>query len=363
MRINILLVVAVFLIAGIPAAAFSAADTDWKTDLAALLEETGDHTVALGRLQDIVPSTEGEDRMTAEALLAWLSWKTGDAEAERRGIVAFFETYGDATPFFGFLGASPRRDFLNFWTRWAGRYPLITDIHLLVPLDEAVAGPPGELEIGIEIVNEALYKLSSGGVVSDGGLWKPGFRILRVSLPKPFTAPFAVEYRLELKAGDLTVCRPIRIEANVLSRTHLETSPPPDLQTAAEKPLIPSAGELSLYVGDELILIVRKTAPRTASLKFPLPGPSMPGQKPYLPPPKDDPMAMGVSIIDAVGAAAKAISDLTRKKPLPPSRPTYRKTDERTATFIQREGGTSVYRVLAGIRLHTEKARLRGRDF
>jgi hypothetical protein len=361
MKIKQILVI--LLIAGTAPAGFSESEADWKTELAVMLEETGDHAAALDRLQSILTETEGEDRMTAEALAAWLFWKTGDAASERRSIVAFFETYGDTTPFFGFLGTSARRDFLNFWTRWAGRYPLITDIHLLIPVDQIDTGPPGELEIGIEIANEALYKISSEGIARGGGLWKPGFRILRVVLPKPFRVPFAAEYLLELKTGDLTILRTIRIEADILSRTPLETTPVSDFDAPAEKSLMPAAGELALYVGDELILIVRKTAPRTASLKFPLPGPSMPGQKPYLPPPKDDPMAMGVSILDAIGAAAKAVGDLTRKKPLPPARPTYRKSDERTVTFIQREDETSVYRVLAGIRLHTEKARISGRGF
>lgn len=341
-----------------PAASFLNASDDWRTDLSILLETERDYAAAAHRLRDLLPSIEGEDRITAEALLAYVSWKTGDAAAERLQIVSFFESYGDAVPSIGFLGTFTRRDFLAFWSRWSRTYPLITGISLLVPFEDRDPGLPGELDIGIDISNEALYKLSSEGIVSDGGLWQPGFRILTLPLPKPFSAPFSVDYDLELKTESLTVRKRIRIEAETLSRTRLETAPAAFSESTEYLSVSSSSGELSLYIGDELILIVRKTAPRTASLKFPLPGPSMPGQKPFLPPPRDDPMASGASILDAVGLAYKALSDLTRRKPSPPSRPSYRKADEWTVSYIHREGEASVYRVLAEIRLRAESAAL-----
>ena len=69
----------------------------------------------------------------------------------------------------------------------------------------------------------------------------------------------------------------------------------------------------------------------------------MRGQKPYMPPPKGDPMASGVNILDAVALAYKAIKDLVAKKPPRPSAPSYQKVSalafaySRTAT-----GGNSV---------------------
>ena len=47
----------------------------------------------------------------------------------------------------------------------------------------------------------------------------------------------------------------------------------------------------------------------------------MQGQKPYMPPPKNDPMMSGVNILDALALAYKAIKDLVAKKPPKPSGP------------------------------------------
>jgi len=84
-------------------------------------------------------------------------------------------------------------------------------------------------------------------------------------------------------------------------------------------------GEISLYVDGKLVLRSRKIAAKPAPLTFPLPGPSMPGQKPYMPPPKDNPMASGVNILDALALAYKTIKDLVAKKPPKPSPPSYNK--------------------------------------
>jgi hypothetical protein len=84
-------------------------------------------------------------------------------------------------------------------------------------------------------------------------------------------------------------------------------------------------GEISLYVDGKLVLRSRKIAARPSSFTFPLGGPLMRGQKPYLPPPKTDPMASGVNILDALALAYKAIKDLVARKPLKPSPPSYQK--------------------------------------
>jgi hypothetical protein len=84
-------------------------------------------------------------------------------------------------------------------------------------------------------------------------------------------------------------------------------------------------GEIFLYVDGKLVLRSRKIAAKPSSFTFPLGGPLMPGQKPYMLPPKTDPMASGVNILDAIALAYKAIKDLVAKKPPRPSPPSYQK--------------------------------------
>ena len=92
-------------------------------------------------------------------------------------------------------------------------------------------------------------------------------------------------------------------------------------------------------MGDKLILRSRKIAPKPPPLSFPLPGPSMAGQKPYLPPPKTDPMASGVSIIDALALAYKAIKDLAARKPPKPSPPPYQKVQSLSFSYLRTMSG------------------------
>jgi hypothetical protein len=86
-------------------------------------------------------------------------------------------------------------------------------------------------------------------------------------------------------------------------------------------------GEVSLYVGDKLILTSKKLSSKPASLKIPIPGPSPWGTKPFIVPRKDSPQFNQFSILDAVAEVYKAIKDIGKKrKAASVSPPSYRKT-------------------------------------
>ncbi|NTU51832.1 MAG: hypothetical protein HGA94_05270 [Candidatus Aminicenantes bacterium] len=242
-------------------------------------------------------------------------------------VADYFETYRDYDPDFGFLDDYTIRDFLAFWARWKRSYPLVFDISLLA-YDRGIAtGIPGSVDIGLDILNEAFYRVSLGPYILEGGYWPAGYHILTIPLRGLFERSESYEFVLDLKSADLIVRKPIRLRVDIAD----VSAPVPSARretgsTAAGVPLKPiQEGELSLYIDGKLVLRSRKIAAKPSSFAFPLGGPLMPGQKPYMPPPKDDPMSHGVDVISALALAYKALKDLVIKRPLPPSPPSYQK--------------------------------------
>ncbi|MFO7732948.1 MAG: hypothetical protein R6X21_04780 [Candidatus Aminicenantes bacterium] len=311
---------------------------DWKTGLLSYLGRSPDHKAAWGFLAGEYGSLEGEERQTAGALLPYLAGKIGETSREEELISAYFETYRDNGPDLSFLDDQTRRDFLLFWSRWTSVYPLVYDLKLISYITPTPAGLPAAVEVGLELLNDALYRVSLGPYILEGGHWRRGFHILTVPVHGLFEREGTYEFLLDLKAGDLIVRKPIRIEIAVADVSAPAPAPRPR-ETAPPQAGMPSvsarAGEISLYVDGKLILKSRKIAAKPPPLSFPLPGPSMPGQKPYLPPPKNDPMASGVSIIDALALTYKAIKDLVARKPPKPSPPSYRLVDSLAFSYIR----------------------------
>ncbi len=314
--------------------------SDWRTTLLSYLGPSPDHAAAREFLEREGFSVPEEDRQTALALLAYFCHKTSDPEKERLLITRYFETYRDNHPDFGFLDDWSRRDFLAFWGPWSLRYPLITDLSFLESRNTGETGLPATIRVGLDLLNAALYKVSWEGQVLEGGQWTKGFHILELPASDLFQDSGIHEFSLILKADDLVVRKPILLEIDVQttervssSATRPDTTPP--VSYTSQSPKIPE-GEISLYVGGKLVLTSKKTAPRSAEpVKIKIPGPSMPGTKPYLVPPTEDPMARSVSILDALALAYKAIKDLTAKKPPKPSPPSYTKTTSMVFPFVR----------------------------
>jgi len=327
------LAVVLFMAAGLLQAA------DWKTELLAHLGRPPDHGAAWEFLSSAFERLEGDDRQTAAALLPYLAGKLADEGREQELIAAYFETYRGNDPDLAFLDTATRRDFLLFWSRWTRLYPLVQDLKLLSYGAAAARGLPAAIEIGLDLLNDAYYRISVGPYILEGGYWRSGFHIVTVPVGGLFEREGSYEFLLDLKAGDLIVRKPIRLEiavADVAAPAADPGRPRNTLPPQQGPPGVSSlTGELSLYVDGRLILKSRKIAPKPPPLSFPLPGPSMPGQKPYLPPPRTDPMASGVSILDALALAYKAIKDLAARKPPKPSPPAYSKVDSLAFSYIR----------------------------
>jgi len=318
---------------------------DWKSELLALLGSRPDYQAAWDYLAAEAAKMEPEDRQTASALLPYLAGKLGDTVREQDLTAAYFETYRDNDPDFGFLDYVTLRDFLSFWTRWKRAYPLVYDLNLLSYAKPPVTGIPATVEVGLELLNDAFYRISLGPYVLEGGHWPRGFHILTIPVGDLFARSDSYDFVLDLKSGDLVVRKTVRIRVDVADMAPPSAPAPKEALFSADGAPMKAIqqGEIYLYVDGKLVLRSRKLAAKPAPLSFPLPGPSMPGQKPYMPPPKDNPMASGVNILDALALAYKAIKDLLAKKPSKPSPPSYSKVSALAFEYARRtaEGETS----------------------
>ncbi len=300
---------------------------DWKSELLALLGPRPDYRAARDYLAGEAAKMEPEDRQTAGALLPYLAGKLDETVREQDLVAEYFETYRDNDPDFGFLDYVTLRDFLSFWTRWKRAYPLVYDLNLLSYAKAPATGVPASVDVGLELMNDAFYRISLGPYILEGGHWPRGFHILTIPLSTLFERSGSYDFVLDLKSGDLLVRKAIRVRVDVADMAPPVALSPRDVlfpEGGAPRKSI-QEGEISLYVDGKLVLRSRKIAAKPAPLTFPLPGPSMPGQKPYMPPPREDPMSRAVSILDALALAYKAIKDLVAKKPPRPSPPSYQK--------------------------------------
>jgi len=331
---------------------------DWKSELLSRLGRNPDYRAAWSYLIEEAQELEPEDRQTAQALLPFLAAKLGDTDRERDLISEYFETYRDNDPDFGFLDDYTLRAFLAFWISWKRIYPLVYDLSFLSYPKGPPTGLPASIDVGLELLNDAFYRISLGPYILEGGHWPKGFHILTIPLHGLFERSDTYEFILDLKSGDIISRKPIRIQVDIAD---LAATPAPAPRGAfssrSSEPIrVIAEGEISVYVDNKLILKSRKIAAKPAPFTFPLGGPLMQGQKPYLPPPKDDPMSRGVSILDALALAYKAIKDLLAKKPLPPSPPSYQKVSSLSFAYSRTTAEGSSVPARASVLLSPSRA-------
>jgi len=327
---------------------------DWKQEVFGYLSPRRDYPAARAYLRENYARIDPLEKSNALGFIAYLARMTGDGRDEQDRIVEYFETYGDTDPAFDLPDELLRRDFVMFWAKWKSTYPLVTGLVFLERAGESNPSPPARLEVGLELLNGAYYKVSVSNRVLEGGLWQQGFHILKLPFSGGYDRPGSLEFDLDLKTGGMIVRKRITVEVDV--RATGPTAALPPVQAAVPGRLPPPRlveGEVSLYIGDKLILKSKKLSSKTAPIKFKIPGPSAAGTKPYLAPKKDYPMLNTVSILDAVALAYQTVKDLIKKKKAgPASPPAYQKTQQLAFSFA-REGpdsGEVVYRGYASIK-------------
>jgi len=318
---------------------------DWKSELNSRLGRNPDFRAAWDFLAEESKKLEPEDKQTAAFILPYLAARLGDKDLERERTADYFETYQDNDPDFGFLDEYTLRDLLVFWASWKRAYPLVYDLNLLSYSRAPATGLPASVDVGLELLNEAFYRISLGPYILEGGYWIKGFHILTIPLRGLFDRSDTYEFVLDLKAGDLICRKPIQVRVDIADMAPAATPAPRDIfstpPATTAKPV--REGEISLYIDGKLVLRSRKISAKPAPFTFPLGGPLMQGQKPYMLPPKNDPMVSGVNVLDALALAYKAIKDLVAKKPPKPSAPSYQKVSILSFAYSRTmAGGQSV---------------------
>jgi hypothetical protein len=331
---------------------------DWKSDLNARLGRNPDYRAAWDFLVEESKKLEPEDKQTAAFILPFLAARLGDRDKERDLAADYFETYLDNDPDFGFLDEYSLRDLLGFWAKWKRTYPLVYDINLLSYSRAPATGLPASVDVGLELLNEAFFRISLGPYVLEGGHWPKGFHILTIPLRGLFDRSDTYDFVLDLKAGDLICRKPIRVQVDIADMA-AAPSPPPrqDFSGAPAGPMkVIQEGEISLYIDGKLVLRSRKIATKPVAFTFPLGGPLMQGQKPYLPPPTNGPMVSGVNILDALALAYKALKDLVAKRPPKPSAPSYQKVSVLSFAYSRTISGGQAVSARASISLPPARA-------
>ncbi len=318
------------------------AAADWKGELMTYINRADpDYAGALAFMEKTVPLLEGDELQSARAMVPFLASRSGGTLKEEDGMAFYLETYMGNEPDLSFLDRETFGHFLDFWRKWKGSYPLLTDISFLSTGQAPTSAFPSHVEVGLKAENDTLYRVALGDVVIEGGLWKSGFHILKIPVADLFDHPGSYDFMLFLKSGDVVIRKPIRlaVELSTAERASGTAEPVkpvlPAIRKQGEKTTtavgqpIDMEGVISLYVDGRLVSSSRKFTPRTPAIDISLGGPQMVGQKPYLPPPTRDIMANSVSILDAVALAYSAFKDLLTKKKSAanaPVQPTYQKT-------------------------------------
>jgi hypothetical protein len=204
--------------------------------------------------------------------------------------------------------------------------------------------PPAELEIGVDISDEALYKLSDEKGVIKGGLLKVGFNSIYIPANLLFINSGTHKYFLDFKSGDALLRKEIDIAIQLTPETSLVKK-----STEAK----PHEYKLSLYVGDELILSSTKTL-HLPSLMLGLP-PLPENYRPFNPRDKSNPLLNSISIPDAVAAINEVIKYFVSKKETKIPASYFKKLKQLTITYKRLDQDVIPNEVNATITLKAEE--------
>jgi len=295
----------------------SAAADDWRSEVAGFFsgEKGADYRAALAYLEAKFASLTDEDKPSACGLLAFLEARSGDKPAEYERLGDYFEKYGAIDMGFQFLPPAARNEFYHYIRDWQLKYPWVMKMGIVSSSAVTVqssAYPPDTLILGVEMAGEVLYKLSAGGEVIKGGMFRRGFNEIVIDARGVFRESGNYPYILEFKAGDLVIRRALNL--NVRRQSFGQIGRRPDAARTAEY-------SVKIYLGDRLLAANQRNAPVSPPLDIPVPPPS--GQyDPFGPGYQNDPRIPSAVPIGAIPMAVKELIDAFKKRsefePVPP---------------------------------------------
>ncbi|MGB6339288.1 MAG: hypothetical protein WBF32_05895 [Candidatus Aminicenantaceae bacterium] len=222
--------------------------------------------------------------------------------------------------------------------------PLVLEIGLIDSDSYRGTSPPARLIVGLEMSQDALYKLTHNKTTLKGGRFLKGFNSISLETDNFFEGSGVHAYILELKVEN----RIIRQEFEIA--VEMEDQAP---RVTKETPAENKEYSVLMYIGDQLVASSKKLPTAEPSKKIEMPPP--PYQiDPYASAAEPDYNATGVPIFAAAIALYQTIKDLTAKKEKDERPQPIRKKSLITSTFLRSSPDGQVYKVNATITLRTQ---------
>jgi hypothetical protein len=284
---------------------FTPLSAEWRSDIAKYFGDKKDYEGAISYLLGQFDKIDGTDKPMACIILAYCYNKLNDKNNENKWTFEFFETYNGIELPLSFLDDSTNWSITNFLYAWKKRYPFVFQMALVTNNIQSDSPPPPQLPLGLDITNDALYKLSDQKYALKGGLLKAGFNIIPIDTRNFFEDSGLHLYFLELKTGDLILKKEIEISVEVESPRAAR-----DTKTKTEN----KEYKLSMFVGGEMVVSTKKSL-IDAMAKAEIVPKNAVAYDPSIYVDKNKPgRTSGVSILSAAALAYEALKQLMKKK-------------------------------------------------
>jgi hypothetical protein len=185
--------------------------------------------------------------------------------------------------------------------------------------------PPGRITIGLQVLTDALYKMSSQGRVLQGGVFRKGFNFLPLSAQDFFNKTDTHTFVLECKADEWIVKKEIVIDIRIVP-----------LYVVQKKGEERKKHEftLSFFIGNELIYATKKFALSDISFKIDLP-PSLGRYDPFGPIDGIKKPAEGIPLLGAVAGLYYLAKTLSREEAKQDEDMDFQKKQQIETTFLK----------------------------
>lgn len=223
--------------------------------------------------------------------------------------------------------------------------PLVRDIGLIGDESSKDFVSPDKLIIGVDVSRDALYKFSDEESVIKAGLFTRGLNTVEIEAGGLFLESGTHVYFLDLKAGDLTLKEEIEIDIQ-LDSSGVDSGTPRLVKESEPE------YELSLFIGDKMIVSGRKSLSEELPFNVELP-PLPDGYGPFYEIEKEykNPLRNSFSILDAIGVGYSLIKKMIDKKKMQKQVKPVQKHEQLTATFMRRDSEGAAREVTAVIKL------------
>lgn len=222
--------------------------------------------------------------------------------------------------------------------------PVIREIGLIDSESYRGPLPPARLIVGLEVSQDAYYKLTHNRTVLKGGLFLKGYNSFSLEAGHLFARSGSHTYTLELKVNDHI--RRQEFEIAIAMDDHA-------FQASEENAAKTKEYTVLMYVGDQLVASSNKLPSSRPSQKVEVP--PRPYQiNPYSSAAEPDYTVTGVSIPSVALALYQTIKSLTEKKGEEVSPAPIRKKTTITSTFMRSRPDGQEYKVTATITLRTQ---------